>query len=76
MEKLVEMIGKRNGVSEIDIFNQYASISKSVEQLIEAKVQLSTDEIIMAAIRWNLSLKLRMEYKTIFNYIQETRILY
>lgn len=76
MKELVEMIGKRNGVSVIDIYNQYESIDNNIKKLVEAEVKLSTDEIIMVAIKWCLSLKLRMEYKTIFNYITETRVLY
>lgn len=76
MKTLVEMIGKRNGISVIDIHNQYESIDNNIKKLVEAEVKLSTDEIIMVAIKWCLSLKLRMEYKTIFNYITETRVLY
>lgn len=76
MKTLVEMIGKRNDISVIDIHNQYESIDNNIKKLVEAEVKLSTDEIIMVAIKWCLSLKLRMEYKTIFNYITETRVLY
>lgn len=76
MKALVEMIGKRNGISAIDIHNQYESIDNNIKKLVEAEVKLSTDEIIMVAIKWCLSLKLRMEYKTIFNYITETTVLY
>lgn len=76
MKALVEMIGKRNDISVIDIHNQYESIDNNIKKLVEAEVKLSTDEIIMVAIKWCLSLKLRMEYKTIFNYITETRVLY
>lgn len=76
MKELVEMIGKRNDISVIDIHNQYESIDNNIKKLVEAEVKLSTDEIIMVAIKWCLSLKLRMEYKTIFNYITETRVLY
>lgn len=76
MKALVEMIGKRNDISVIDIHNQYESIDNNIKKLVEAEVKLSTDEIIMVAIKWCLSLKLRMEYKTIFNYVTETRVLY
>ena len=76
MKALVEMIGKRNDISVIDIHNQYESIDNNIKKLVEAEVKLSTDEIIMVAIKWCLSLKIRMEYKTIFNYITETRVLY
>lgn len=76
MKDLVEMIGARSGYSEIDIHNQYESISANITKLVQAKANLTTDEIIIASIRWALSLKLRMEYKTIFNFIQETRVIY
>ena len=76
MKALVEMIGTKHGYNKFDIHNQYESIDNNIKKLVAAEVKLSTDEIIMVAIKWCLNFKLRMEYKTIFNYVTETRVLY
>ena len=71
MKKLVEMIGKREGYSTIDIYNQYELISKNIEKLVDAEVKFDTDKIILTSIKYSLSLKLQMQYKNIINYVQE-----
>ena len=71
MKKLVEMIGKKEGYSTIDIYNQYELISKNIEKLVDADVKFDTDTIILTSIKYSLSLKLQMEYKNILNYVQE-----
>lgn len=38
MKALVEMIGKRNGISVIDIHNQYESIDNNIKKLVEAGI--------------------------------------
>lgn len=70
MKKLVEMIGKKEGYSTIDIYNQYELISKNIEKLVDADVKFDTDTIILTSIKYSLSLKLQMEYKNILNYVQ------
>ena len=71
MEKLVEMIGKRNGYKETDIWNCYKRISTNVEKLVEAELKADTDTIILLAIEYSLSLRLQMEYKSILTFVQE-----
>lgn len=69
MKALVELIGKREGYSTIDIHNQYEAISKNIERLVEAELKMDTDSIILNAIKYSISLKLQMEYKSIINFV-------
>lgn len=72
MKDLVEMIGKKGGFKETDIWNQYETISNNISKLVKAELVAPTDVIILTAIKYSLSLKLQMEYKGILNYVQET----
>lgn len=71
MEKLVEMIGKKNGYKEMDIWNCYKRISTNVEKLVEADLKADTDTIILLAIEYSLSLRLQMDYGNILYFVQE-----
>ena len=72
MRELVEFIGKRIGVSSIDIFNQYKKIDHNVGELVKAgyKQNKSLDETIELAISYSLSLKLQMKYPSVLDYAQ------
>lgn len=74
MKLLVEMIGKRNGYSDTDIYNQYERISRNVERLVNAEINLPTDEIIILSIEYSLSFRLQREYENILNYVEEKLI--
>lgn len=71
MKELVEMVGKKNGYSIIDIDNQIASIDSNIAKLIEAELKKSIEEIIVLAIEYSLSLKKQMKYKGIINFVQD-----
>lgn len=74
MKKLIEMVGKQGGYSEIDIFNSMEKINRCIEKLVEAECQLDVEQIILASIVYSLSLKKQMTYGSILNFIQEETI--
>lgn len=71
MRELVELIGKRNGYKDIDIWNCYDKIDNNIRKLSKAELKTNSEEIILLAIQYSLSLKLQMEYKDITNFVQE-----
>lgn len=73
MEELIEKIGVKGNFNKIDIWNQMSVIDANISRLVEAELNLCTEELILIAINYSLSLKLQMEYKNILNFAQSKR---
>lgn len=71
MKELVELIGERNGYNRTDIHNCWDRINNAIEYMAKGEITLPTNDIILIAISWGISLKLRTNYKTLDNYIEE-----
>ena len=71
MKELVEMIGKTEGYSVIDIHNCYGRIDHNITKLVRAGLNVTTNDLIVIAIEYSTSLKLQREYKNVLNYVQE-----
>lgn len=72
MKELVELIGERNGYSRIDIHNCWDIINNAIEYMAKGQITIPTNEVILMGIKWGTSLKLRMNYKTLDNFITGT----
>ena len=70
MKELIEWIGEREGYSRIDIHNGWDRINSAIEYMAKGQLQIPTNEIILIAIKWGTSLKLRTNYKTLDNFIK------
>lgn len=71
MKELIEMVGKKKGYSDIDIWNASEKIDLCISKLIKAECKLDIETLILISIEYSLSFNLQMKYKSILNYVQE-----